>query len=115
MKTGIVQYLTFHDFLEKMSGQGYSYGMLTAIYDDMEELSHDIGEPVEFSVVDISSNYQIADMIEAHDEEEYNKLKNDDNYILYNENYNYFIDKKDLTEYYRLIYAEGDKVLWQER
>lgn len=114
MKAGIVEYLDVSDFINKMSGQGYTEGMLRAIYDDLFYLSEDIGEPVEFNLVDISNIYMIADMVKAGNEEEYDRLKEDDNYILCNENFDYFIDKRDLTKYYRIVYAEGDKVLWVE-
>lgn len=120
MKAGIVEYLNVSDFINKMSGEGYTEGMLRAIYDDLFRLSEDMEEVIEFNLIDISSIYMISDMVKAGNEEEYDRLKEDDNYILLSEltlrddNFDYFIDKRDLTKYYRIVYTEGDKVLWVE-
>lgn len=114
MKAGIVEFLNVSDFIDKMSGQSYTEGMLRAIYDDLFCLSEDMGEPIEFNLVDISSIYMIADMVKA------GNLEEDDNYILLSKltlcdkDSDYFIDKRDLTEYYRIVYTEGDQVLWVE-
>ena len=69
----LVKRVSFYDFLEEFEKYGredqFSYEGKRALYDYLNELSEDIGEPIELDVVAISCEFAEYDSLEAFNDD----------------------------------------------
>ena len=73
MKTGIYQALDESYFIERFREMGrkdqFSYAGLKALYEFLEQLSEDCGEPIEFDCIALCCEYQEMENIAEFNEQ----------------------------------------------
>lgn len=69
MKPGLIEFVTFHSFVDgfhRMNREdNFSYAALKELYNYYIELSHDIGDSVEFDVISICGEWSEMDLLEV--------------------------------------------------
>lgn len=98
----LVKTLSFYDFLEEFKKHGrdnqFSYEGKKALYDYLNELSEDIGEPIELDVIGLCCEYSEYDNLEE-----------------FNDNYGYDIESLEDLEYYTtVIPIDGNSFIIQD-
>ena len=86
----LVKKVGFNDFLEEFKKYGredqFTYKGKKALYDYLNELGEDLGEPIELDIIDISCNFtQFSNLQE------------------FNDYYNYDLDSIDDINYYTVV------------
>ena len=100
----LVKYVSFNDFLEEFRRYGredqFSYEGKKALFDYLEELSEDMGEPIELDVIAICCDFT-----------EYSSLEE------FNNDYSYSIgnidDIEDIQDYTIVIPINGESFIIQ--
>jgi len=102
----LVKKVSFNDFIEEFEKHErenqFSYEGKRALYDYLNDLSEDIGEPIKLDIITICCDFT-----------EYNNLKE------FNDNYSYTIgddidDIDDITYYTIVIPIDGEKFIIQD-
>ena len=92
----LIKTVSFHDFLKEFEefrrDNQFSYEGKKALYDYLNELSEDLGEPIELDVIGIC-----CDFTEYEDLEEFNN------------NYGYDIENLEDLEYYTTVIKIDEK------
>ena len=92
----LVKEVSFYDFLKEFEEFGrannFSYEGKKALYDYLNDLSEDLGEPIELDVIAICCDFT-----------EYENLKE------FNNNYGYDIESLEDLEYYTTVIKTGEE------
>ena len=102
----LVKTVSFYDFIEQFERHGrgdqFSYQGKKALFDYLNELSEDIGEPIELDVVALCCEFT-----------QYNNLED------FNKDYGYFIgedidDVEDIKDYTTVIEIDNESFIIQD-